>query len=352
MSVVDIQRLVDRAARFIPDEPEVTGVSLVCATDIRVEPIRWIWPGWLAGSKLHVLAGPPGSGKTTIALDLAAKVTNGGMWPDGARCERTGQVLVWSAEDSASDTLVPRLRAAGADLTRVRIVSRTRDDDGTRAFDPAHDIPLLEIACRDLDVMMLVVDPLVSAVASDSHKNAETRRSLQPLVDFAEQTGAAVLGISHFSKGTQGREPLERVTGSRAFGALARIVLGATKGDDDQRLLVRVKSNIGPDGGGYRYALDYPDQGGGIIGSRVVWGDAVEGDARTLIGASEIADDEATTEREDAIEWLREVLANGPVDSRELRKGADAAGHSWRTLNRAKKTVGVTAEKAAFAGGW
>src|SRR5206468_6094748 len=121
----------------------------------------------------------------------------------------------------------------------------------------------------------MLVDPIVSSVAGDSHQNAEVRRGLQPLVTFAENQGCALLGITHFTKATQGREPLERVTGSLAFGAVARIVLGTAKikeEDGGGRVLVRVKSNIGPDGGGHKYELRQVELSGdaaGIAASRV-----------------------------------------------------------------------------------
>ena len=102
----------------------------------------------------------------------------------------------------------------------------------------------------------------MNAVAGDSHKNTETRRALQPLVELAASANAALLGITHFSKGTAGREPIERITGSIAFGALARVVMvagkEAEKEDDDtppRRFLARAKSNIGPDEGGFAYEL-------------------------------------------------------------------------------------------------
>jgi dihydropteroate synthase len=139
-------------------------------------------------------------------------------------------VLIWSGEDSAEDTLVPRLLAAGADRSRIHFIGNVQYGDEIRSFDPSTDIPaMLEAAARIGDISLLIVDPVVNAIACDSHKNGEVRRALQPLVDFGEKLCCAVLGISHFSKGTKGKEPLERVTGSLAFGALARIVLATGK---------------------------------------------------------------------------------------------------------------------------
>ena len=79
----------------------------------------------------------------------------------------------------------------------------------------------------------------------DSHKNAETRRGLQPFVDMLSQRNIAGFGITHFTKGTQGRDPIERVTGSLAYGALARIAYAAAKSEDEDgpRRFVRIGSN-------------------------------------------------------------------------------------------------------------
>src|SRR5699024_1911518 len=104
-------------------------------------------------------------------------------------------------------------------------------------------------------------------------KNAEVRRAFQPVQELAAKVGCAVLGITHFSKGTQGLDPVERVTGSLAFGALSRLVLVASRAapeddgssDEHDMVLVRAKSNVGPPGGGFRYGIegctndDYPD---------------------------------------------------------------------------------------------
>jgi hypothetical protein len=328
-------------------------VELIPADRLRPEPIRWLWPGWLARGKLHVLAGAPGTGKTTIAIDLAASVTAGRALPSGYRPQR-GSVLIWSGEDDPADTLVPRLLAAGADLTRVRFVGDTREDGERRPFDPARDVDLLAAAVAGVDdVALLIVDPLVSAVAGDSHKNAEVRRGLAPLVDLAARLDAALVGITHYSKGTQGREPLERVSGSLAFGALARVVFGTVRqqaedGEPQRMLLARCKSNIGPDGGGFTYAFEQAELRAhpGVEASRIVWGAAVEGTARELLAEAEPADDHA--EARDAADWLRELLASGPMAVKDVRRHGDNAGFAWRTLQRAMRAAGVESKRGGF----
>src|SRR5690606_15649155 len=163
---------------------------------------------------------------------------------------------IWSGEDDPADTLAPRSVAMGADMERVYFVRDVVSDDGKRPFDPANDMEELYAAARRIgSVGLIILDPIVSAVAGDSHKNGETRRALQRVVDLAAALNAAVLGVSHYTKGTQGRDPIERVTGSIAFGALPRIILGTAKREDGRRIIVRAKSNIGPAGGGFEYAL-------------------------------------------------------------------------------------------------
>ena len=288
---------VQTPASGVPDA-ESSGITLIRGCDLHPEPIRWLWNGWLAKGKLHILAGAPGTGKTTIALALAATVTLGGRWPDGTRCE-PGNVLIWSGEDDPADTLLPRLLLQKADPHRVYFVGDARIGSVSRSFDPARDMQALLVEAEKVgNVHLLIVDPVVNAVSGDSHKNTEVRRSLQPLVDLATKLDVAALGISHFSKGSAGKDPTERVTGSLAFGALARVVMAAakteTEGGEEQRLFARAKSNIGPDGGGFSYTIeqatlpDNPD----IEASRVLWGKPLEGSARDLLAVADAPSDQ------------------------------------------------------------
>jgi putative DNA primase/helicase len=337
----------------------VVGVSLTRATDVILEPIAWLWDGWLARGKVHLIAGAPGTGKTTLGLAFAAILTRGGHWPDGPVAP-LGDVALWSGEDTPGDVLVPRLIAAGADPARVHLVSGFTTERGARAFDPATDIGALSarLARMDPAPLLLIVDPLVSAVTGDSHKNAEVRSALQPLVDLAAERGIAVLGVSHFSKGTQGRDPTERVTGSLAFGALARVVLATAKLADEQGggcILVRAKSNLGPDHGGFAYHLvvgelaEHP----GISATRVVWGEVLEGNARDLLGrADERRGPDATSEAADLESFIRGCLAAGPVSAKQMQEDASGAGYSWDRVKRVAHRIGIERRKEGYQGSW
>src|SRR5450432_3595654 len=120
----------------------VRTVELISGDKVKPQPIKWLWDGYLAAGKFHIVAGAPGTGKTTLALDLVATLTKGGHWPDGTDA-LAGDVIIWSGEDSIEDTLAPRLIAAGADMARVRFVRGVIDGGAWRSFDPAKDFAAL-----------------------------------------------------------------------------------------------------------------------------------------------------------------------------------------------------------------
>ena len=268
-------------------------------------------------------------------------------------------MVIWSGEDDPKDTLAPRLLACGAKLESVSFVQGWRDDYGARSFDPSTDMDELTQALTSIpDVRLLIIDSIVSAVSGDSHKNAEVRRGLQPLVDLGTNLDCAILGITHFSKGSAGRAPTERVTGSLAFGAVARMVFAVAKREEDaeggSRLFVRTKSNIAPDTGGFAYDLeqvtleDHPE----IETSRVRWGAYLDGEAKELLAQAENDDPDDLEERRAGYEWLQDRLANGPVAKRDLDREAKQQGISPKSLRTLKRKLSVTARKDGYEGGW
>lgn len=349
---------LDAAAGIKPDAKRIPlndGVILVCGGNITPQPVAWLWEYWLAQGKLHVLAGAPGQGKTTIALALCATVTVGGRWPDGSRCT-PGNVLIWSGEDDPADTLIPRLIAMRGDPNRVYFVEGVATNGEVRTFDPAREMAQMLGAIEKIGgIQLLIVDPIVSAVTGDSHKNTEVRRALQPLVDLAATCNCAVLGISHFSKGGQGQDPTQRVVGSVAFGAVSRVVMVAAKvkSDDgtDRRIFARSKSNIGPDDGGFEYHIQQTEVIPGIQASYIAWGAAVAGTARELL--TDPDDGDGTSDATDAAELLRaELYTDSWASSETASKPLKDAGFSKKQIWSASKKLNVGRKKDGMAGGW
>lgn len=335
------------------------GVVLTCLAAVKPQPVDWIIPGWLARGLLHILAGSPGTGKTTVALAIAAGLTSGHAVLGGKPGVK-GNVLIWTGEDDIPRTIVPRLRAMYADMARVHAVTGSRGTDGEiLPFDPATDMTQLAEAMRVMGgADLLIVDSIVSAVGGNDHKNSEVRRGLQPLVNLGMEFNCAILGISHFTKSTEGKDPVERVTGSLAFGALARIVMAAAKMREDQgggRVLVLAKSNISPDGGGFRYDIkaaplpEHPQ----IIATRVEWGDRLEGTARELLAEVEEQGGRGRRDgaRGDAMAFFARLLSDGAEHpAGEMQAAGAAEGFSRATMRRAAEDLGVI--RVQRAGGW
>jgi putative DNA primase/helicase len=352
-----------QAARLSAVKPaSVVRAELVGLEDLKMEPVEWLWNGWLARGAIHLIAGAPEAGKTTIALALAAIKSSGSRWPDGTRAE-PGNILIWTGEDDPAQTIKPRLVQMGADAKKISIVKGARDESGRlRPFLPSTDLPGLAFAAKEVPggVDMVIIDPIVSVIGGkvDNGNNAGHREKLQPLVDLGEELKCAVIGITHFTKGTAGKDPVERVTGSLAFGAVARVVLVATKNRDPEpeRMLIMAKNNLAPNAGGFGYAivgaplLERPD----IVASRIAWGDQFEGSARELL-----ADAEDNGKREpkesnstEAQSFLRAALATGERKQPELAEEGNKVGLSSDRLFRASKALGVVKRKDGLGGGW
>lgn len=338
-------------------EANGNGPILEAASEIPMFPIFWLWKPWVARGKLHLLAGPPSTGKTTLALAIAATLSVGGAWPDGSGAPQ-GRVLIWTCEDGVEDTLMPRLAASGANLENVYILRETSENGRRRAFDFRVDLPRLAAKLQELrDVVLVIIDSIAQIVSGNSNSNTQVRKDLEPVVVFAEQTGAAVLGLTHVTKGSKKKDPIERVNGSIAFGAVARIVLMVAPDESDRAgdgvprsVVVRAKSNIGPTEGGLAYHVEPVDitMATGIVeSSKIVWDEVLHGSPKEILSeASDSASVQTKDSRlQEATDFLGEMLATGPVPAEVVREEAARAGFAWATIRRAFGKLGVNSSR-------
>lgn len=326
-------------------DKNIEQVELITASEIIPEPIDWLWLNWIAKGKLQLLAGMAATGKTTLGLNFAATVSSGGKWPDDL-CAIQGKILIWSGEDDIKDTLIPRLVLQGANTENIYFISTIAEENGVkRSFNPANDISKLENNIEKLsDVALIIIDPIVSMINRDSNSNGDVRKGLQPLIDLASKYNIAILGITHFSKGTADRVPLERVTGSLAFGAVARIVLVTIKdlNSDGRYILAKAKANICTEHDGFYYSIEIGalDKYSEIITSKINWGQAIYGSTTNLL--SQTPDKiEKISRLEEAKDFLLEFLSTGPQLSTDVATAAEADFISKATLRRAKENLGI-----------
>jgi putative DNA primase/helicase len=329
----------------------VSTPRLVRLADVTPQPVAWLWPARIALGKLTVLAGEPGLGKSFLTMDIAARVTTGRDWPDeDGNSRQPGSVILLSAEDDLADTIRPRLDAAGADVRRVvalQGVEFATDGDkpaGQRCFNLESDLPALEEAIAATpDCRLIVIDPISAYLGGkDSHKNAEIRGLLTPLTDLAAKTNAAVLAVTHLSKGAN-MKALHRVTGSIAFIAAARAgwLVEADRNDADRRLLLPIKNNLAENIGGLSFKI-------------------VEGAVSWEPGTVDLTADQALNEDgskgstvvDEAATWLTRLLSERPRSSQEVRDAAEAEMIAPSALRRAKEKLGVLSSKDGFQGEW
>ena len=335
-------------------------INLVRMDSIQKEAITWLWEGFIARGTLTMLGGAIQAGKSTIAMSLAATVTTAGLWPDRTQCSERSQVIFWSSEEVIKSVVKPRLMVAGADLSRVHFIESSVDEHGdVCSFDPSQDVPLLRDAINQLGgVALIIIDPMISAVVGDTNKANDVRRSLQPIVDFAEEFNCTILGIHHIAKNSEGKATNDRMLGSQAFTAMARTVLIAVKdSESDERVLAISKSNISKDNGAVKYTIEgvtFPSAKGLIKTSRVIWGEAVEGSSRSILAVAEGEPDSDTSKLGQAKQFLLESLKHQAVGSREiLRTAREGYGISEKTLRRAQQALGIKPQHdLAFEGGW
>lgn len=330
-------------------------LNIINMSDIQAQPITWLWDGWLPLGKMTILAGAGGCGKTNLTLALIATITTGGIFPDGSKCSNVGKVLIYSTEDDPADTLKPRLIANGADISKVSIISgRTNDKGELEPFDPAQDFPKIEEYIKsNPDVKLLMIDPIISAVSGDMNKANDVRRSLQPLVDLANEYKFSVLGITHFAKGTSGSSPADRIIGSQAFTALARMAWSAAKREDEgDCILVRAKSNNSILEGGVRYQIESETVLNGIETTKTVWLGTIEGTAKELLNEAESAESNGSTV-DLAKEFLIDLLSSvEKMPASEVQEEAKNAGYSVASIRRAKDNLNIKPFKEGSAWYW
>jgi putative DNA primase/helicase len=347
-----------------PPEPVGGERALIVrrASDITLEPVQWVWPGRVAVGKLTLIAGDPGLGKSQIAIYVAATMTSGGRWPcDEGRCE-PGSVIMLSAEDDAADTIVPRLKAAGADTERVHIVPAVLREDGKgrRSFNLAEDLDLLEKKISELeDVRLIIIDPISSYMGKgDANKNTDVRQVLEPIGEMAARLRVAILCITHLTKGDG--KALYRSTGSIAFVAAARAAFIVTADPDDEtrRFFLQSKNNLAKPAPGLSFRLEQHLVQDGIIGSAVVWGnEPVERTADEALSSSGSVG--GITGKDDAADFLRDALSQGPADVLEVEQQARSAGllgdnqrlRQSKAFRMAREALGVLYRREGFGTG-
>lgn len=325
--------------------------AFVRLSAVEERDVSWFWKDRIPWGSVTLIAGDGAVGKSTFAQDLGGYLTRGQAPPGGGEVDRSRGLILLSGEEDASAVIRPRMRLAGINLERVMVLNV--EDAG---FTLPSGMPRLSELCREEDAGIVIVDPGPAFLDKDLRGNTEEeiRRMMRPLRGLAEELRLAVIVICHLNK-RDGGDSRQRVMGGAAWVNASRSVLyvGAPPGQDPRetgdRFVAVEKSNLGAYPPASAFTISSADED--IRYARVIWGEEVPGiRSADLVAPQETH--EARSAREEAMEFLQEELYDGPAPVTDLRKAAQRDGHSWRTVERAKRALGVKAEKSALAGGW
>lgn len=326
------------------------------ADSIEPQSIHWLWPNRFAFGKMGIIAGLPDQGKGLLLWHIIAAVTTGGEWPCHEGVAPVGNVIVLEAEDDPHDTVIPRLIAAGADLSRVHLLNMVKvNGNGVkRMFNIATDLAMLRKKIEEIgNVSLIVIDPLSAYIGRskdvDTYRDTDVRAVFSPFTDLAAELHVAVIAVMHFNKKSDVQDVVLRVSNSIAFTAAARHVYGVIKDpdpDQNRRLLVRGKNNAAPD---TQKTVAYE------VGVKPIGNDKAGAEIKAPYilfhpQPLDISADEAmrgnvggrpSRERDEAEDFLRRFLADGPKPKAEVLRGALADGQTRATVYRAANRIGV-----------
>ena len=320
--------------------------ELITLADIQPEAVEWIWTGYILAAKITDMIGNGDLGKTLVLLYIIARMTRGDPMPDNPNGPRREpiDVLLLAAEDDLADTLVPRLIAAGADMTRVHAPA------GLITF--PEDIPKLERWIEDKNIRLLVIDPIMAFMGvTKTGIEADVRKGLtNPLKELAARRRCAVVWLRHINKNERAGASM-RGTGSTAFYNAARAGLTFGLDHDDEtgeaRIMIQSKRNLGKERPALRYRIVStfgrvsPE---GTEGTPVVeWLGVAEGaTVASVLGPApkESAPREGTKVHE-CTAWLRERLGHSSVAATVMWKEADEKGFCANTVKGAQRFAKV-----------
>ena len=317
------------------DEPNL---KLINMEQVEVEKIDWLLYPFIPFGKVTIVQGDPGEGKTTMVLQIIAKLTKGeAVLPSGsdepALEAKTVDlepvnVIYQTAEDGLGDTIKPRLLSAGADCSRVMVID---DNDQALTMMDAR----LEEAIIQTKARLVVLDPIQGFLGTDvdMHRANEIRPLMKRVAVLAEKYHCAIILIGHMNKNSNGKSSY-RGLGTIDFQAAARSVLivGRIKDEPEIRVVCHVKSSLAPEGKSIAFRLD-KDTGFEWIGEYDISADDL------------LSGDNRGQKIHEAKEFLKEILVSGSVAQTKVAEEAESRGIKKKTLWNAKKELEIESVK-------
>lgn len=305
------------------DAKELSSNDISYYSTVKQRSIDWLWYPYIPYGKITLLQGDPGDGKSTFILHLIARITTKGKLPDGKPFPECQNVIYQCSEDNPSDTIKPRLIAAGADCDRVAFIS---EENESLSIDDQR----VEEAIIRTEARLCVFDPIQAYIPSDSDMlNATKMRAvMKRLASVAERTHCAIVLIGHLNKSSSGKN-LYRGLGSIDITAIARSVLMIERDPEDSsiRYMFPIKSSLAYEGCAIRFIFDK------LLGFQFL------GTSTYKSSVDRIPDGGSKTQRVERL--LRAMLLEGEQSGKAVIEHIRASGISEHTIRSTAKRIGV-----------
>jgi hypothetical protein len=325
---------------------------VICMDDLPPLNTEWLWEGRIPIGALTIWDGPPGDGKSTASIDLAARISRGDSMPPASAPDGTykpANVLIMSPEDDPQRTIRPRLDAAGADVRRIHLLRAMNyvDGEGERGIQLPLDVDAIGAAVNRLKARLVIIDPLTCHLDEKTNTNSDAsmRQALTPLARMAEVEQCAVQIVRHTNK-KEGQSALNRGGGSVGIIGACRAGFAVARdpNNPDQVIMACTKMNLARKPPSLAFeVVDCGDT------SRIQWSGAVEITADELLGKPQQT--RGASKVDQARDIISEILSEGSRGSNEVEQAINDAGISRTTYWAARKSLNVQAEKSGFNDG-
>jgi hypothetical protein len=313
-------------------------------SEVQEREVDWLWPDTLAIGEVHTWAGEPDVGKSTALASIAASITRGRSWPDGGGKAPSGECLFLTLENDPATTLRPRLRVAGARLSKCYEVGAVRDGEFESLDNLVNFERLDQALTRWPKTLLVAIDPVFDFVATTKVNSAAEVRAqvIKPLTRLARRHGVAIVLIIHLNK-VQGQSARQRVSGADAWTTAPRIahLFGEHPQHEGVRVMATLRNSLAKDKRAPAYTLQdhdgYP---------KAVWREE-----RMHVSPEELVQP-PTSKVEQCETWLKAHLADGPQPAKEVREAAKKAGFKPWQLRQATKNLVIKRSKPDFTSGW
>jgi len=349
--------LLEKAQIWQQEEGQADGtngarkLTLISADTIKPESTTWVYEGRIPERDITIICGDPDVGKSMITHDIAARLTRGQL--EGVYKNEPINVLLASAEDSASHTIIPRFIAAGGNLKNLHIVKTQIGEYDGGGFKLPDDLILLVDEAKRVSAKILIIDPLMSHLSSELNANNDQhiRQALGVLPEFAAANDMTFIIVCHLNK-NESSQVKYRIGGSLGIFAVPRSVLlaGEDPEDEEKRVLVHIKCNVGEKAPTLSYSLErriIEVDGALIETGGIAW----HGDKDGITAESVLChrkDPETQSLLDEAIAWLESYLGTLSLSAKSVLAEARKNGYSEATVRRARKSLGVEHYKCGF----